>query len=1778
MKVGGRTRSVLRTALCLSLVAAGLSQIVEPPALASVTQDVSLGATSLVLPASPSPLTDVQRMPVMAPVNPDGIPADSPRVVPGKVNPTSPAQAVAGAQQRPFEGSQAMNAFAQTPASGTHIALVYAGQANEQAAGGKWKSVALGLTATTGGWTATNDGISVFFPATLSVNAPITTTLPQGSVAIAPVGVSATGSSDGITLTYANALPSVDLVYRAIPGGYQEQVVFKDSSASSKISYAISASGLTLSRSGGGGLDVLASGTAVGWIPAPIAYDSSPEPVGSVPATSFVDLGGGSYTLGLALDASFMSSATYPVILDPSPNKTFNPSRDGYTDQANPDTSYEGSGYLKVDSGKNSFLRFDISAIQKDNRLVYDSTLFLYPTATGGVSGGIDAKRVTASWPAAGNLTWNTQPAVGSTVFDNASSASNDGWWHWQLKALYQHYVDTANTYNTNWTDYGLRLSASAAKTFNSSETTTAGAQPVIYITYNDLPGAPTANLPDAGYVSETLSPTLSVKGGADWPSDPNGDDTLVNFQISDDGVSWTGTHLVYQSPFNDVRSFTVPAGVLTDGQQYWWRAQSADICSPPEGICSSIDGAGTDHGYKNTAARGFTVTLKHLGEDQRYSMWSKDAGSGMTMKVNESSGNLFLDVPLDSYQTPIGGLDVGLTYNSLQNANYGLGPGWDLGIGPSGSARSLPVELVKLETGADSDIKIRFRDGSTLFFPHKDGNVYGATGASSGFVRRAQDNSWTYVDADGGVFTFLPGGKLDKAMPSSMSPSASGNKSIDYTYDTNNHLTRVKDPLGRGIDLSWNASGQLSTITATGFGGQTWTLAYDAAPGKLVRIWTTVAAPAGTNNTHTEVLDFGYQGGTGTGAGLVSSVKNGQIQGQGTSGTSSTAGWTITYQLVTGDATSTVRVAGITAPDGNATSAAPAWHFGYAGPFKGTTAAITCIADPRTTTPTACDADYADGPYETQVESNWAGLPIRITRPPDQNGYRQVLTYLWDSNDNMLCERSAAANALGGVHCMVDTSGNTDLGTDGLSTVYTYDSDPPYRMLTVTRPAPDASGYPRLKESYAYDGGSSFTGLWMETYSNAQMTGLPSDERVWNDFNYDWAGGAPTGASGADYWSVRWTGWLNVPAKDWYSFRVWSEDGVNLTIGDKTLISCFGTETSALDYNCGSNQDVKKHLWPGLQPITIEYSALTGPASFKMKWDQGQSVGTWVVTPPSLFQPDLGIVTTKTYSKVTSGATTDLFTEDWTYPDDDAKARRLPATYQRTDLTQSGPSYKTSYGYNSWGQTTSLTTAAGTSLAASTTSTYTNGTPTFAGWPGGQVSCLTKVVGPSGEQTDYECNTAGDQTKMTQTVAATASQPAQTRVTSTAYDSLGRVVLLTPPSAGTVSSTYDLAGRLTQTDQLVQTGVDAVSTNTWDAAGRLTQVQGPDPDGASPYANRPTTTYVYDWADNRDQMTDPLGKVWTYDQDGLDRQTSVRSPLGASTTTNYRLGATENRVVVTDPAGVADSTALDVLARSTSETIGSLSPTTYGYDVLGNQTLVTDPAGIQTKSVFDNLSELTQKVQFNGTAAPASTVYTYDAAGMLSQLDGPRSDVDDRLQYTYDLSRRMTSVTQPGVTLPSSATPASVSLTYDNAGERVRVAQPMTSTQTFTRDFTYDTSGNLATSADARGQSTYTHNLAGWLTQTADPRPQSVYLGYDALGRRVCRYTSACTASTTGAETYAFDAAGHTTQAKNASVTYNMTYDADGRLYQAKRGTSVETTYTYNAGTARLTSITDAA
>ncbi|MDH4365588.1 MAG: DNRLRE domain-containing protein, partial [Acidimicrobiia bacterium] len=822
------------------------------------------------LPASTDTPTGEQRLPVLDLSDIEGLwPADAVEMPPAPLDPESPEEALAGTKLLPDEGTASLDVYGVGPEDTAHVAVVYPEDVNKLQPDGEWRDIKVQITEESKGWRwVTPSGTSSFLPAELSVERPVTFSLPEGELSLSPTGGKSVGAAEGASVTYPNAFPEgADLRYAATLGGLVEHIMLPRQPTSSTFSFDIAAEGLSLAANDHGGIDVLDGlGELQAVFPAAVAYDASEEPLSSTGGYVLTDLGAGSWNLAVTIDPEFLKIATYPVEIDPTWDDTAN--RDGYTNQASAGTSYESDQYLQVDSNKRSYLRFQTGSIDAFDLIVYDATMFLYPQGSGGVSGGIAAKRVTEAWPSAGTLKWNNQPTVGSE-FDTVSAASNSGWWDWDLDALYQHYLDLGNQWNSHWDNEGVGLTASNPKTFHAVDSTLGNSDPALYVTYNNPPDAPSLNTPNAGYVSESESLTLKVDGGAQWPDDADNDEVLVSFQISDNGTDWTGSNLVFQSPYDDAWSFTVPAGVLLDGQQYYWRAISRDVCDPQtQGLCSLTDGAGTKRDPKASAVKGFTVALKRFGSDDRWHMWSHDVGNGMTMQVNGSNGNLVLDVPLDDYSTPIGDLEIGLSYNSQQNADFGMGPGWDLAIGPRGDQDSLPVELTKMDTGSDADLKVRFKGGRTLYFPHQTGKHWGATSAMSGYITQAKNNRFTYFSADGGMYTFdsgaLNGAPILKAKPAQAAAEAP-DKEYTYTYDSSLQLTKVEDPLSRDIDITWNGQGRVDLITAAGYGGQVFDPVY--ANGQLTSIATSVKNPSiggAAGTTVTETKQFTYVAGSG--------------------------------------------------------------------------------------------------------------------------------------------------------------------------------------------------------------------------------------------------------------------------------------------------------------------------------------------------------------------------------------------------------------------------------------------------------------------------------------------------------------------------------------------------------------------------------------------------------------------------------------------------------------------------------------------------------------------------------------------------------------------------------------------------------------------------------------------------------------------------------------------------------------------------------------------------
>jgi YD repeat-containing protein len=278
----------------------------------------------------------------------------------------------------------------------------------------------------------------------------------------------------------------------------------------------------------------------------------------------------------------------------------------------------------------------------------------------------------------------------------------------------------------------------------------------------------------------------------------------------------------------------------------------------------------------------------------------------------------------------------------------------------------------------------------------------------------------------------------------------------------------------------------------------------------------------------------------------------------------------------------------------------------------------------------------------------------------------------------------------------------------------------------------------------------------------------------------------------------------------------------------------------------------------------------------------------------------------------------------------------------------------------------------------------------------------------------------------------------------------------------------------------------------------------------------------------------------------------------------------------------VTTVTSYNVRGWKDSVRVGSLTSTTFQYDPMGRQTRETAPLGPRTDLTYNGFDQLTQRRDF-AQATPAITAYSYDAAGRLSVLDGPRTDVDDSLTSTYDLAGNLTQVRQNGIVLPGTSTVVTTDAFYNDVGERIQLAQPLTTSLTQVRNWVQDPAARTSTFSETRGTTTYTTTShleqAGWVSSITDPRGITLSFERDNLGRETRRYRSS--PSVADDQTFTYDLAGNMLSARVVATgaTISMDYDDDARLWKVYQASgSPTTTYTYSSTTGQLSQVTDPA
>ena len=385
-----------------------------------------------------------------------------------------------------------------------------------------------------------------------------------------------------------------------------------------------------------------------------------------------------------------------------------------------------------------------------------------------------------------------------------------------------------------------------------------------------------------------------------------------------------------------------------------------------------------------------------------------------------------------------------------------------------------------------------------------------------------------------------------------------------------------------------------------------------------------------------------------------------------------------------------------------------------------------------------------------------------------------------------------------------------------------------------------------------------------------------------------------------------------------------------------------------------------------------------------------------------------------------------------------------------------------------------------------------------------------------------------------------------QGRTTIYEYDNMNRISLVRYADAKTIAYTYTPSGkRDTVTD------ASGVIDFDYDAMERVTSVRYPD---------GTTIGYAYDLAGNRTKITTPDGET-RYSYDVKNRLAKVTDPRGL--VTSYTYDGAGNVVAINHPNGLVTAKTYDRMSqlssiKTTNPDGNTVFQETYTRDANGRRTKVAQADGSTVEYAYDTKSRLTGETYRDaGGNVRRQIGYTYDAVG--NRLTVTDSLTNTTVNYTYNGNDQMTSdgahtfaYDANGNTISKTISTSTTRYAYDARERLTQVTQPDNSTLTYG----YDANGNRARAVDAGGA------ITNYVVDATSRTPQ-VLVETDGNRQVVASYTyglELISQRRQGVDSfYLHDALGSTRALTNASgaVTDSYSYDAFGQLTSSS-GTTV--------------------
>lgn len=405
-------------------------------------------------------------------------------------------------------------------------------------------------------------------------------------------------------------------------------------------------------------------------------------------------------------------------------------------------------------------------------------------------------------------------------------------------------------------------------------------------------------------------------------------------------------------------------------------------------------------------------------------------------------------------------------------------------------------------------------------------------------------------------------------------------------------------------------------------------------------------------------------------------------------------------------------------------------------------------------------------------------------------------------------------------------------------------------------------------------------------------------------------------------------------------------------------------------------------------------------------------------------------------------------------------------------------------------------------------------------------------------------------------------------------YNENGYITQITAPDGATTKYTYDpkvlkVASEEDANGHKTQYKYD---TNNPSILSRGNLIQKTDA------LNHPPTTYEYEPVfNNIIKMTDPNGRVTTYEYDSKGNRIKETDPLGYtlewtynaksnvltekdknSNVTCYEYDAYGNRSKMTQACGqpIARVTLFfyNIVGNLRSRTDANSHTTTYDYDGLNRLIKETDPVGNTTQTFYDSQGNRIKVIDRNGNV----TQYEHDQR--------------NRLVKTIDALVCVTTQSYDGNNNLISSTDKNGHTTqfqYDVQNRQNKTIDALGNTSSRT----YDGVGNLLSETDANGHTTtYGYDALNRRIKATDAIGCVTLFGYDLIGLPFC---ANCTGPTLSSSLITQQTDG------NGKVTY-FAYDGLDRLTKQIRkqtdtlptidGDDAVTSYTYDPNGNRLT------